>query len=293
MLNLNITSMKETSPAPLYIVATPIGNRDDITLRAISILRTADFIVAEDTRHSGLLLQHLGIRAKFIALHDHNEQYKAPNLISFLKEGKSLALISDAGTPLINDPGYHLVKLCHTEGIPVIPIPGACAAIAALCAAGMPSDRFCYEGFLPAKSGARRDKLQELKIESRTLIIYESAHRIVASLEDMAAIWGKDRVITLAKELTKSWETIIQFPVNKLIDWLKADPARQKGEFVLIVSGAAAQQKAGLNTKVMQTLELLITEMSTRKAAILAAQIFDLPKNQVYKTALEIAKNKE
>lgn len=198
----------DNSQGQLYIVPTPIGNLADITQRALEVLQAVDLIAAEDTRHTGLLLQHFAINARLFALHDHNEQQKAETLVAKLKEGQNIALVSDAGTPLINDPGYHLVRTCREAGIRVVPLPGPCAAIAALSAAGLPSDRFCYEGFLPAKSKGRRDALKAIEAEPRTLIFYESTHRLLDSLEDMVAVWGESRYVVLARELTKTWETI-------------------------------------------------------------------------------------
>ena len=192
----------DNSQGQLYIVPTPIGNLSDITQRALTVLQAVDLIAAEDTRHTGLLLQHFAINARLFALHDHNEQQKAETLVAKLKEGQNIALVSDAGTPLINDPGYHLVRTCREAGIRVVPLPGPCAAIAALSAAGLPSDRFCYEGFLPAKSKGRRDVLKELEAEPRTLIFYESTHRLLESLEDMVTVWGEGRYVVLARELT-------------------------------------------------------------------------------------------
>ena len=269
----------------LYIVATPIGNLDDITLRAINNLKQVDLIAAEDTRHSGLLLQHLGIKAKLIALHDHNEQEKSQLLIEKLKSGLSIALISDAGTPLINDPGYHLVKACRENNINVVPVPGACAAIAALCVAGLPSDRFSYEGFLPAKTKARQDYLTKLLDESRTMIFYESTHRLLDTLHDMQTIWGGDKQIVLAKELTKTWETIVNFSIIELIDWLQEDSNRQKGEFVLIVEGNNKTNDV-IDSKAINTLKLLLKELPLKKAAAISAEIYGLKKNQLYQLGL-------
>ncbi|MBI0031837.1 16S rRNA (cytidine(1402)-2'-O)-methyltransferase [Gilliamella sp. B14384G15] len=269
----------------LYIVATPIGNLDDITLRAIDTLKRVDLIAAEDTRHSGLLLQHLGIKAKLFSLHDHNEQEKAHVLIEKLQSGLSIALVSDAGTPLINDPGYHLVKACRENGIKVVPIPGACAAIAALSVAGLPSDKFIYEGFLPAKSKARQDSLASLITEPRTMIFYESTHRLLETLKDMQTIFGADKQIVLAKELTKTWETIVSFPVNELIDWLNQDASRQKGEFVLIVAGYTENNK-DIDPKAINTLKLLQKELPLKKAAAITAEIYGLKKNQLYQIGL-------
>lgn len=271
----------------LYIVATPIGNLDDITLRAIDTLKRVDLIAAEDTRHSGLLLQHLGIKAKLFSLHDHNEQEKAHVLIEKLQSGLSIALVSDAGTPLINDPGYHLVKACRENGIKVVPIPGACAAIAALSVAGLPSDKFIYEGFLPAKSKARQDSLASLITEPRTMIFYESTHRLLETLKDMQTIFGADKQIVLAKELTKTWETIVSFPVNELIDWLNQDASRQKGEFVLIVAGYTESNK-DIDPKAINTLKLLQKELPLKKAAAITAEIYGLKKNQLYQIGLNL-----
>ena len=271
----------------LYIVATPIGNLDDITLRAIDTLKRVDLIAAEDTRHSGLLLQHLGIKAKLFSLHDHNEQEKAHVLIEKLQSGLSIALVSDAGTPLINDPGYHLVKACRENDIKVVPIPGACAAIAALSVAGLPSDKFIYEGFLPAKSKARQDSLASLITEPRTMIFYESTHRLLETLKDMQTIFGADKQIVLAKELTKTWETIVSFPVNELIDWLNQDVSRQKGEFVLIVAGYTESNK-DIDPKAINTLKLLQKELPLKKAAAITAEIYGLKKNQLYQIGLNL-----
>lgn len=271
----------------LYIVATPIGNLDDITLRAIDTLKRVDLIAAEDTRHSGLLLQHLGIKAKLFSLHDHNEQEKAHVLIEKLQSGLSIALVSDAGTPLINDPGYHLVKACRENDIKVVPIPGACAAIAALSVAGLPSDKFIYEGFLPAKSKARQDSLASLITEPRTMIFYESTHRLLETLKDMQTIFGADKQIVLAKELTKTWETIVSFPVNELIDWLNQDASRQKGEFVLIVAGYTENNK-DIDPKAINTLKLLQKELPLKKAAAITAEIYGLKKNQLYQIGLNL-----
>lgn len=271
----------------LYIVATPIGNLDDITLRAIDTLKRVDLIAAEDTRHSGLLLQHLGIKAKLFSLHDHNEQEKAHVLIEKLQSGLSIALVSDAGTPLINDPGYHLVKACRENDIKVVPIPGACAAIAALSVAGLPSDKFIYEGFLPAKSKARQDSLASLITEPRTMIFYESTHRLLETLKDMQTILGANKQIVLAKELTKTWETIVSFPVNELIDWLNQDASRQKGEFVLIVAGYTESNK-DIDPKAINTLKLLQKELPLKKAAAITAEIYGLKKNQLYQIGLNL-----
>lgn len=281
-----MSSLITIQPSTLYIVATPIGNLGDITLRAIETLKQVDLIAAEDTRHSGLLLQHLAIQAHLFPLHDHNEQQKSEVLIEKLKSGLSIALISDAGTPLINDPGYHLVKACYANQINVIPLPGACAAITALCVSGLPTDRFCYEGFLPAKTKARIDLLNNLKQEQRTIVFYESTHRIIDSLKDMLAVYGSQRIVVLAKELTKSWETIIRKPIIQLIDWLESDPNRQKGEFVLIVEGYQKPELHDLDPQAITLLNRLQHELPLKKAAAIVAEIYGLKKNQLYQYSL-------
>jgi len=282
-----MTSSIIIEPSTLYIVATPIGNLGDITLRAIDTLKQVDLIAAEDTRHSGLLLQRLGIHAKLYPLHDHNEQQKAQQLIEKLKSGASIALVSDAGTPLINDPGYHLVKACREEQIKVVPIPGACAAITALSASGLPTDRFCYEGFLPAKTKARIDYLTKLQQEPRTLVFYESTHRIIDSLKDMAQVFGDDKPIVLAKELTKSWETIILLPISQLLVWLTQDENRQKGEFVLVVEGHKKNNDDELDPAAVQLLHRLQQELPLKKAAAIVAEVYGLKKNQLYQLGLD------
>ncbi|MEN4930148.1 MAG: 16S rRNA (cytidine(1402)-2'-O)-methyltransferase [Erwinia billingiae] len=276
----------DISASTLYIVPTPIGNLGDITQRALTVLAGVDLIAAEDTRHTGLLLQHFAINARLFALHDHNEQHKAETLIARLQEGQSIALVSDAGTPLINDPGYHLVRRCREAGIRVVPLPGACAAITALSAAGLPSDRFCYEGFLPAKSKGRCDTLRELEQEPRTLIFYESTHRLLESLQDMVTVWGPDRYVVLAREITKTWESIQGAPVGELLAWVLEDENRRKGEMVLIVEGFHAEEDA-LPPEALRTLALLQKELPLKKAAQLTAEIHAVKKNALYKYALE------
>ncbi|MFD1804583.1 16S rRNA (cytidine(1402)-2'-O)-methyltransferase [Mixta tenebrionis] len=276
----------EISASTLYIVPTPIGNLGDITQRALTVLQSVDLVAAEDTRHTGLLLQHFAINARLFALHDHNEQQKAELLLTRLQEGQSVALVSDAGTPLINDPGYHLVRRCREAGIRVVPLPGPCAAIAALSAAGLPSDRFCYEGFLPAKSKARCDTLRALLQEPRTLIFYESTHRLLDSLRDMVSELGGDRYVVLARELTKTWESIHGAPAAELLAWVEEDENRRKGEMVLIVAGHQADEEA-LPAEALRTLALLQKELPLKKAAALTAEIHGVKKNALYKYALE------
>ena len=276
----------EISASTLYIVPTPIGNLGDITQRALAVLAGVDLIAAEDTRHTGLLLQHFAINARLFALHDHNEQQKAETLLAKLQDGQSIALVSDAGTPLINDPGYHLVRLCREAGIRVVPLPGACAAITALSASGLPSDRFCYEGFLPAKSKGRCDALRAVLEEPRTLIFYESTHRLLDSLQDMVQVLGAERYVVLAREITKTWESIHGAPVGELLAWVQEDENRRKGEMVLIVEGFHAEEEA-LPQEALHTLALLQTELPLKKAAALTAEIHGVKKNALYKYALD------
>ncbi|MFP1763285.1 16S rRNA (cytidine(1402)-2'-O)-methyltransferase [Lonsdalea quercina] len=283
---MNQDQQAEISASTLYIVPTPIGNLGDMTQRALNVLKSVDLIAAEDTRHTGLLLQHFAINARLFALHDHNEQQKAEQLLSRLQSGMSVALVSDAGTPLINDPGYHVVRLCREAGVRVVPLPGACAAIAALSAAGLASDRFCYEGFLPAKTKARKDTLQAMLEEPRTLIYYESTHRLLDSLRDMVAVLGPQRYVVLARELTKTWESIYGAPVAELLAWVEEDDNRRKGEMVLIVEGYHRDDSA-LPAEALRTLALLQAELPLKKAAALAAEIHGVKKNALYRHALE------
>ena len=271
----------------LYIVATPIGNLQDISQRALDVFAAVDLIAAEDTRHSGLLLSHYGIKKPFFALHDHNEQQKTEILAARLQKGENIALISDAGTPLISDPGFHLVSYCRQIGIKIVPIPGACAAITALCAAGIASDRFCFEGFLPAKSKARRDKLESLKDELRTLIFYESTHRILDCLQDMQNVLGKERYVVLARELTKTWETISGDSIENLLFWLQQDQNRTKGEMVLIVEGQSAVDEQLISSQAIKALQLLSQELPLKKAAAIVAELYACKKNVLYQYGLD------
>ena len=271
----------------LYIVATPIGNLQDITQRALETFAQVDLIAAEDTRHSGLLLSHYGIKKPFFALHDHNEQEKAHILVEKLKQGSNIALISDAGTPLISDPGFHLVRQCREAGIRVVPLPGACAAITALCASGIASDRFCFEGFLPAKSKVRKDKLENIAEEDRTLIFYESTHRILDTLEDMQAVLGEKRYIVLAREMTKTWETITGNTIKNLREWLLEDPNRTKGEMVLIVEGKPkSDNNDEISPQAVKALELIAEELPLKKAAAIVAELYGYKKNALYQFGL-------
>lgn len=270
----------------LYIVPTPIGNLGDITHRALTLLAQVDLIAAEDTRRTGRLLQHFAIQTRLFAYHDHNETQKVEQLLQKLLAGLQIALVSDAGTPLINDPGYPLVRRCREAGIPVVPLPGACAAITALSAAGLPSDRFCYEGFLPAKQQARRETLSRLQREARTLIFYESPHRLTDTLADMAAIWGAARYVVLARELTKTWESIHGAPVGELLDWVQQDEHRRLGEMVLLVEGWRGAEEE-ISPEALSTLALLQAELPLKRAVALTAEIHGVRKNLLYRRALD------
>ncbi|UUM31093.1 16S rRNA (cytidine(1402)-2'-O)-methyltransferase [Vibrio japonicus] len=272
----------------LYIVPTPIGNLGDITQRALDVLSNVDMIAAEDTRHTGKLLSHFGIHTKTFALHDHNEQQKAQVLVDKLLTGNSIALVSDAGTPLISDPGYHLVTQCRQAGVKVVPLPGACAVVTALSASGLPSDRFSFEGFLPAKSKGRKDKFLEIAKVERTCIFYESPHRIVDSLDDMLDILGPEREVVLARELTKTFETIQGMPLGELVEWVKADQNQQKGEMALLVHGYRSSNEGNaLPDEVTRTLAILTKELPLKKAAAMTAEIYNLKKNALYKWGLD------
>jgi len=271
--------------ACLYIVATPIGNLSDISERAVQILKQVDLIAVEDTRHSGKLLQHSGVSTPMQALHEHNEAKKVEQLIELLTAGKSIALISDAGTPLISDPGYQLVKAAIDAGIKVSPVPGASALIAALSASGLPSDAFIFEGFLPNKSAGRLKKLEALADESRTLIFYEAPHRIIDCLEDMQQVFGAERVAVVARELTKTFETIKKDSLENLLSWIKADSNQQRGEFVLLIQG---QEKAAttVNAEAERILDILLQELPLKQASQLAARITGIKKNTLYQIGL-------
>lgn len=272
----------------LYVVATPIGNLDDISARALKILSGVSLIAAEDTRHSVRLLQHFGIQTPLAPCHEHNEREQGGRFLTRLQAGEDVALISDAGTPLISDPGYHLVRQARAAGIPVVPVPGACALIAALSAAGLPSDRFVFEGFLPAKVAGRRGRLEALVEEPRTLIFYEAPHRLLECLEDMAAIFGDERPALLARELTKTFETLKGLPVGELRDWVAADSNQQRGECVVLVAAKPAPEGGdAVDAQALRVLDLLLAEMPVKRAAALAAEITGARKNLLYQVALE------
>jgi 16S rRNA (cytidine1402-2'-O)-methyltransferase len=272
----------------LYIVATPIGNLSDISQRALEVLRQVDLVAAEDTRHSKPLLHHYGIDKAMVAYHEHNEEQLTPRLVQRLQGGESIALISDAGTPLLSDPGYRLVKMAHEVGIRVSPVPGACAAIAALSASGLATDRFLFAGFPPHKQGARQRFYEGLRQQTSTLVFYESSHRVLDSVRDMRDVLGAERAIVLAREISKTFETIHSSTLALLPDWIAADTNQQKGEFVLVVQGATVQADE-LAVELEHVLGVLLEELPVKQAAQMAARITGLKKNQVYQRALQLA----
>lgn len=275
----------------LYVVATPIGNLGDITYRAVEVLQQVGCIAVEDSRHSAKLLQHYNISASVAVIHDHNERENSLKLIEKLKQGVDLALISDAGTPLISDPGYWLVKQAIEQSITVVPVPGASASIAALSVAGLPNDRFCFEGFLPAKKQARCSCLEGLVHETRTLIFYEAPHRILETLQDMADVFGAKRQAVLARELTKTFETLLRVSLGELVEIVDKDSNQQKGEMVILVHGA--DESSTYDEQYQdRLLQLLIPEMPIKKAAAIAAELTGARKNKLYDRALEL-KNSE
>ncbi|WP_278386686.1 MULTISPECIES: 16S rRNA (cytidine(1402)-2'-O)-methyltransferase [Stutzerimonas stutzeri subgroup] len=272
----------------LYVVATPIGNLEDISARALRVLREVSLIAAEDTRHSSRLLAHFGIQTPLAACHEHNEREEGGRFIGRLQGGEDVALISDAGTPLISDPGYHLVRQARAAGVAVVPVPGACALIAALSAAGLPSDRFIFEGFLPAKAAARCARLEALKEEPRTLIFYEAPHRILESLGDFRDVFGGDRIAVLGRELTKTFETLKGLPLSELHAWVEADSNQQRGECVVLVEGwHAPLDERAVSAEALRVLDLLLAEMPLKRAAAIAADITGVRKNLLYQAALE------
>ncbi|MBX9762672.1 MAG: 16S rRNA (cytidine(1402)-2'-O)-methyltransferase [Pseudomonadaceae bacterium] len=287
------TSAAANAPlGSLYVVATPIGNLDDISARALNVLRSVSLIAAEDTRHSARLMQHFGIPTPLAACHEHNERDQGGRFLARLLAGDDVALISDAGTPLISDPGYHLVRQARAAGVAVVPVPGACALIAALSAAGLPSDRFIFEGFLPAKAAGRRARLEHVKEEPRTLIFYEAPHRILECLQDMQAVFGDERPALLARELTKTFETLKGMPLAELAAWVAADSNQQRGECVVLVAGwQAPEGEEAVSSEAMRVLDLLLAEMPLKRASALAAEITGVRKNLLYQVALERQKD--
>jgi|HigsolmetaAR201D_1030396.scaffolds.fasta_scaffold03095_4 16S rRNA (cytidine1402-2'-O)-methyltransferase len=276
------------SPSALYVVATPIGNLSDLTPRAKEILGAVDLIAAEDTRHTRQLLQAFGLNTPTIAFHEHNEAGKTAAVLEELAKGKSVALVSDAGTPLISDPGFDLVSAARRAGFAVFAVPGACAAIAALSVAGLPTDRFVFEGFLPAKSTARRERLAELASESRTLVFYEAPHRLVETLADMAREFGVDREASISREITKRFETHYAGTLAELGERAASDTDMQRGEIVIVVRGARAEGKRN-SIETDRLLRALLEEVSPAQAAKIAARVTGEKRGALYDAALKLA----
>jgi len=275
----------------LYVVATPIGNLEDITLRALEVLKAVDVIAAEDTRHTSGLLSHYGIRKKMLAVHEHNEHQSAEQLLNRLRTGESVALVTDAGTPGISDPGAVVVDIVREAGLPVVPIPGASAVIAALSASGIRQNGFSFVGFLPGSGSQRRKTLESLKEQTATLVFYEAPHRVVESVKDMATVLGGERRITIARELTKTFETFHRCMLNEAAAWLEADPNQQRGEFVLLVESLPGVEDTEISDDVERVLKLLMAELPLKQAVKLAAEITGAKKNALYEHGLKIKDN--
>ena len=285
-----MTDTSARTAGTLYIVATPIGNREDISLRALSTLQSVDMILAEDTRHSMQLLNALGIKKPLVSLHAHNEASKSEQIIAKLQQGQSCALISDAGTPLISDPGFPLVRLARSQDISVVPIPGACALITALSAAGVSCDTFTFTGFLPAKQTARRHKLESMLTNEHTLVFYESTHRIIDSIDDIAHVFGELCELVLAKELTKTFERFVSGTCNDVKEWLLMDSNHIKGEFVLIIPPRTIEKEMLAHERI---LSILLAELPLKQAVKLTCQLTDAHKNEIYQMALSLNKGNE
>ena len=276
----------------LYVVATPIGNLEDITARALRVLREVACIAAEDTRHTGQLLRHFGIDTPLLSLHEHNERARLDSIVARLRSGEAMALVSDAGTPLISDPGFPLVRELRRQGLKVVPVPGPSSVLAALAVAGLPTDRFVFEGFLPAKITARRVRLQALAAEERTLVFFEASHRIADTLTDLAAVFGAERPAVVARELTKRFEEIHGAILGELTAWLAADPHRAKGEFVLVVQGAPVASAVDTPEN-RRLLVALSAELPPSRAVAVAARLTGLRKKSLYDLALALGDRRE
>jgi len=283
----------KSSAGRLYVVATPIGNLGDLSARARDILQSSALIAAEDTRHTGALLKHCGVHAPMVSLHEHNELERTPDLVAQMQAGAAIALVSDAGTPGISDPGFGLVRAAAAAGLEVIAIPGPCAAAAALSIAALPTDRFCFEGFLPARSAARRARLEELVLEPRTLVFYESPHRVHDMLEDCASSFGPTRLAAVVREITKLHETVYRGPLEELARRARAEADFSRGEIVVVIAGAPPGERAaagadGHGGALDRALKPLLAELPLKQAARLAAQIAAVRANEAYRRALEL-----
>lgn len=278
--------MNENKIGILYVVATPIGNLQDITLRAIEVLKKVDRIAAEDTRHSMPLLKHFSIEKPILSMHEFNERERLAIILDYLHEGESIALISDAGTPLISDPGFHLVREAKAQGVEVVPVPGPCAAIAALSAAGLPTDKFTFEGFLPAKPEARKNRLAQLLHEARTMIFYEAPHRLLPTLESMREVFGAERKAVVAREMTKMHESVLSASLTSLVATYTANPGTLRGEVVILVAGIDEEASESKEVIPEQVLDILLEELPLKQAASLASKITGERKNVLYELAL-------
>ncbi|ODS24935.1 16S rRNA (cytidine(1402)-2'-O)-methyltransferase [Candidatus Endobugula sertula] len=280
--------MTDCTFGTLYVVATPIGNLNDMVPRAVDVLQMVDIIAAEDTRHSAKLLQYFGVSTKVIAYHDYSNEQCLQKILNILYQGQSVALISDAGTPLISDPGYKLVSMSRQSGVAVVPIPGACALIAALSVSGLPSNQFIFEGFLPAKTSARIQALKKLKRELRTIVLYESPHRLLDSLADIQRILGDGRHIVIARELTKTYETLLTGKIKDVIDTIKADDNQRRGEFVLLLKGWEFDDSDQvISSETERLMGILLEELPVTQAASIAAKFTSLKKRDLYQWALD------
>ncbi|MDH3453059.1 MAG: 16S rRNA (cytidine(1402)-2'-O)-methyltransferase [Gammaproteobacteria bacterium] len=272
----------------MYVVGTPIGNLQDLTERARQVLCDVALVAAEDTRHSRRLLEHVGSRARCVSLHQHNEAQRSVQILAALSAGDSVALISDAGTPLISDPGYLLLRAVRESGITAVPVPGPSAVTAALSVAALPTERFCFEGFLPSRARARDERLQSLRDEQRTLVFFEAPHRVLATLQSMCSAFGGERPLTLARELTKQYETLVYGDLQAALGALQADPGQQRGEFVLVVAGAApAAVKTSAESR--RVLEVLLEELAPAKAARVAARLTGESRQALYRLAIQLS----
>ena len=287
-----MSDLKINGQGTLYVVATPIGNLGDITLRAIETLKSVDTIAAEDTRHTSGLLSHFGISKKLIAVHEHNEQQSAEKLLVQLKNGDNIALVTDAGTPAVSDPGAIVVKVIREAGVKVVPIPGVSAVVAALSASGITQNGFYFHGFLPASGAARRKQLDALKAQTVTLVLYEAPHRIIECVEDLAKVLGDNRKITFCRELTKTFETIYTCALNEASAWLQADTNQQRGEFVLLIEAAPIVETQEISAEAQRVLKCLLAELPLKQAVALATEITNLKKNDLYEFALALKQAK-
>lgn len=281
---MNQTTIEKST---LYVVSTPIGNLSDISQRALDVLAQVDVIACEDTRHTQRLLSAYSIKNRTISLHDHNERQRQQQVADMLNEGKSIALVSDAGTPLISDPGFHIVRFLREQKINVVPVPGACAAITALSVSGLPTDRFSFEGFLPSKQGARQKVLSNLEKEPRTMVFYDAPRRAIDTVADIVEVLGSERQIVIARELTKAFETVHSDSAGEFLSWLKEDPNQLKGEMVLIIEGYQAIENE-ISPEVESTLNLLLKELPPKKACAIAAEIYGIKKKELYEYALSL-----